>query len=144
MQRDIKHKWFFPHPPEEVWDFLTKQELIAQWLMENDFQPIVGHKFNFRTKPRIKFGFDGIVYGEVLEVVPFTRLSYSWKGGMGNKAALDSVVTWTLTPKDNGTELRLEHSGFKGLRNYFAYLIMNKGWSKIGKRFVVLLTNYKK
>jgi uncharacterized protein YndB with AHSA1/START domain len=135
MQRTIKHSWFFAHSPEVVWKYLTKPELIAEWLMENDFKPVVGHQFQFRAKPKIKFGFDGIIYCEVLEVIPCKRLSYSWLGGAGiEKITLHSVVTWTLTSKEGGTELLLEHRGFKGMRNYLAYLIMNKGWMKIGKR----------
>jgi len=97
--------------------------------MENDFKPEVGHKFMFTTKPKIKVGFDGNIYCEVLEIIPFQKLSYSWKGGPGKgKITLDSIVTWTLTPKDNGTELQLDHTGFKGMKNYITYLIMNKGW----------------
>jgi hypothetical protein len=26
-------------------------ELIREWLMEDDFQPVAGHKFNFRKTP---------------------------------------------------------------------------------------------
>jgi uncharacterized protein YndB with AHSA1/START domain len=141
MQRDIRHKWFFPYSPETVWEFLTKKELLAQWLMENDFQPIVGHKFRFDTKPKFKFGFDGIVHCEVLEVAPFHRLSYSWRGGPGNgKITLDSLVTWTLTPVDQGTELQMDHTGFKGLKNYMAWFFMNEGWrTKIRNRIMKLI-----
>ena len=32
----------FPHPPEKVWRALTESSLIEQWLMKNDFQPVVG------------------------------------------------------------------------------------------------------
>ena len=52
-------------PPTEVWRALTEPKLLAQWLMENDIQPIVGHKFNFRAKPMGDW--DGIVYCEILE-----------------------------------------------------------------------------
>jgi uncharacterized protein YndB with AHSA1/START domain len=132
MQRDIIHTWFLPHPPQEVWKFLTDSDLLSQWLMENDLKPIVGHKFQFRAKPKYKIGFDGIIFCEVLEAVPDRRISYSWKGGPGNgKISLDSIVTWTLTAKNGGTELLLEHTGFKGFRNFIPYLIMNKGWLKI-------------
>jgi uncharacterized protein YndB with AHSA1/START domain len=145
MQRDIKHEWLFQQPVETVWEFLTTSELLAQWLMPNDFKPIVGHKFQFKTKPRVKFGFDGIVYCEVLDLVPYQKLSYSWKGGPGNgKINLDSVVIWTLRRKENGTELILEHKGFKGWGNYITYLVMNKGWnSGIKKKLINLLTHYK-
>lgn len=135
MQKDIRHQFEFHQPPEVVWEYLTNSELLAQWLMQNDFKPIVGHKFQFKTKPKVNLGFDGTVYCEVLEIVPYKKLVYSWKGGMSkDKPSLDSIVVWTLTPTDNGCILQLEHKGFKGMKNYLAFLIMNKGWAKIGKR----------
>jgi uncharacterized protein YndB with AHSA1/START domain len=141
MQNDIKQTWSLSQPPEIVWEYLTKEELIAQWLMKNDFKPVVGHQFMFHTKPLAKRDFDGRIYCEVLEVVPFKKLSYSWKGGPHKgKITLDSVVTWTLLPKNGGTELLLEHSGFKGMKNFVAYFFMNAGWkTKIRKRFVELV-----
>lgn len=63
------------------------------------------------------------------------KLSYSWKGGQGEKINLDTVVTWTLIPTNNGTKLQLEQTGFKGAKNFMAYFFMNMGWIKIGKRF---------
>ncbi len=142
MERSIIQKWQLPHPPEVVWDYLTKSELLAEWLMENDFQPVVGHKFMFRTYPKINFGFDGRVYCEVFEVVPLKRLSYSWKGGPGKgKITLESMVTWTLTPVDDGTELLLEHTGFRGWKNFMGYVAMNQGWgNKIRKRMRDLIS----
>src|SRR5215831_4697525 len=114
MAKSITHTFFFPHKPSVVWEYLTKPELIAQWLMETDFQPVVGYEFRFFSKPASQIGFDGIVYCTVLEVVPHKRLSYSWKFGPGDgKITLDSRVQWTLTEKDQGTSLFLEHSGFK-------------------------------
>jgi uncharacterized protein YndB with AHSA1/START domain len=135
MQKEIIHQFTFPQSPEEVWEYLTNAELLAQWLMPNDFKPIVGHRFQFGTKPKYPLGFDGRIYCEVLEIVPYRKLVYSWKGGLSKEnPSLDSTVTWTLTPTDNGTVLKLEHKGFKGIKNYLAYIIMNKGWAKIGKR----------
>ncbi len=40
-----------PHPPEKVWRALTETSLIDQWLLSNDFQPVVGHKFTLRGPP---------------------------------------------------------------------------------------------
>ena len=135
MQRDIKHQFTFLHPPEVVWDYLTNAELLAQWLMPNDFKPIVGLTFQFKAKPKVKLGFDGTVYCQVLEIIPYKKLVYSWKGGMSKEnPSLDSIVIWTLIPTDKGTILLLEHKGFKGIKNYLAYIIMNMGWLKIGKR----------
>ncbi len=41
----------FPHPPEKLWRALTENPLITQWLMKNDFEPVVGRKFQFRSEP---------------------------------------------------------------------------------------------
>ena len=129
MTKIIKHQFFFPHPKETVWEYLTKPELMEQWLMKNDFQPIVGLDFQFRTNPIASLDFDGIFYCKVLEIVPFKKLSYSWKSGPGEgKITLDSVVIWKLEANDKGTELFLEHSGFakKGNLNFYNGLL--HGW----------------
>ena len=106
MRKEIKHKWFYSHSPEKVWDYLTKSELMEQWLIKNDFLPVIGHDFQFRSQPIPSINFDGIVYCKVLEMVPFKKLTYSWKSGRGNgKITVDSIVEWTLLQKDNGTDL---------------------------------------
>jgi uncharacterized protein YndB with AHSA1/START domain len=94
-----------PHPPEKVWRALTEGPLIDEWLMKNDFQPIVGHRFSFRSTPVPNW--NGVIDSEVLVVEPNSRLSYGW-ATMG----MESVVTWTLIPTEAGTHLRMEHSGF--------------------------------
>jgi uncharacterized protein YndB with AHSA1/START domain len=94
-----------PHPPEKIWRALTEASLINEWLMSNDFQPVVGHKFTFRSTAVP--GWNGIIDCEVLVVEPNSRLTYSW-GTMG----MESAVTWTLTPTPGGTQVRMEQSGF--------------------------------
>jgi uncharacterized protein YndB with AHSA1/START domain len=129
MSKSIHHTLFYPQKPELVWEYLTTPALMAQWLMPTDFEPILGHEFTFRTGPKPDFDFDGIVYCRVLEILPPKKLVYSWKGGPGNgQLTMDSVVTWTLTEKDKGTELTLEHGGFKVLTNLALFNGMNTGW----------------
>ena len=94
-----------PHPPAKIWRALTEASLINEWLMSNDFLPVVGHKFTFRSTPVP--GWNGIIDSEVLVVEPNSRLIYSW-GTMG----MESAVTWTLTPTPGGTHVRMEQSGF--------------------------------
>jgi uncharacterized protein YndB with AHSA1/START domain len=117
-----------PHPPEKIWRALTQSALIEDWLMKNDFEPIVGRTFNFRTTPLPHW--NGVVDCEVLAVEPNTRLSYSWNAS-GAEAAngLKTVVTWTLTRTNSGTHLRMEQSGFRpeDERNYQG---ANYGWQK--------------
>jgi uncharacterized protein YndB with AHSA1/START domain len=131
MTRTIKHEFFFPHPVDAVWEYLTKPELMQQWIMKNDFLPIVGHDFQFRTNPIPSLNFDGIFYCKVLEIVPLRKLSYSWKSGPGEgKITLDSVVVWKLKPTDKGTELFLEHSGFAKEEDLNFYNGLTEGWLK--------------
>ena len=139
MTQSIKHQLFFPHPPEAVWEYLTNAELMELWLMKNDFQPVEGHEFQFRTKPVPSLDFDGIVQCKVLEIVPFERLSYSWKIGPGDGTInVDSVVRWELQPRDNGTNLLLDHADFVILENIGIFDAMNVGWlqnmNKIAER----------
>jgi len=131
MAASIKHQLFFPHPPRAVWEYLTNAELMELWLMKNNFQPIVGHDFQFRINPVPSLDFDGIVYCKVLEIVPFKKLSYSWKLGPGDGTLnIDSVVRWELHPKDNGTELVLDHGDFVVMENIGIFNSMNEGWRK--------------
>src|SRR5215469_6914326 len=128
MQKEIKQTWHFSQPPKEVWTYLTKPELIEQWLMKTDFKPIVGHKFRFIHAPKNDSNYDGITHCEVLEVVPFTKLSYSWNGNTKNgNRHYSSKVEWTLIPKENGTELQLQHNGFTVAEDVFA---TGSGWNK--------------
>ena len=111
-----------PHPPGKVWRALTQSPLIDEWLMKNDFQPVAGHKFQFRSTPVPNW--DGIIECEVMVVEPGCRLSYSW-GTMGTK----SLVEWTLTPTASGTILRMEQSGFRPDQTA-AFNGANYGWQK--------------
>ena len=129
MKKVIQHQFFYAHPAETVWEYLTNSELMAQWIMKNDFQPIAGFDFQFRTGPIPSMEFDGIIYCKVLEIVPFKKLSYSWKSGPGDgKITLESVVTWKLEPKDKGTNVFLEHSGFSKKANLIMFNGLNHGW----------------
>jgi len=60
----------------------------------------------FRSQPQE--GWDGIVACEVTQLDAPHTVAYSWQGG-GLPATL---VTFTLTPQEHGTLLRLQHSGF--------------------------------
>jgi uncharacterized protein YndB with AHSA1/START domain len=101
-----------PHPPEKVWRALTQGPLLEEWLMRNDIQPVVGHRFSFHATPLPHW--NGVVDCEVLVVEPCERLAYRWNAS-GEEAAggLRTVVTWTLTPTKGGVLVRLEQSGFR-------------------------------
>src|SRR5258708_16143912 len=107
-----------PHPPEKIWRALTEGPLIEEWLMKNDFRPVVGHRFNLRATPMPHW--NGVTDCQVLAVEPYERLSYRWNSSGEEAGRLSTVVTWTLTPADGGTLVRMEQSGFRpeDERNY--------------------------
>jgi uncharacterized protein YndB with AHSA1/START domain len=111
VERDIAF------PPEKIWRALTQPHLIEEWLMKNDFKPVVDHRFRFSADW-------GAVDCEVTAVEPNRTLSYSWAAH-----GLESVVTWTLTPKGNGTHLRMEQSGFRPDQQQ-AFQGAKFGWQK--------------
>jgi uncharacterized protein YndB with AHSA1/START domain len=106
-----------PHPAEKIWRALTQDHLIEEWLMKNDFKPVVGHRFNLRADW-------GAVDCEVMAVELNKTLSYTWAA-----YGLESVVTWTLTPTSTGTHLRMEQSGFRPDQQQ-AYQGAQAGWQR--------------
>jgi uncharacterized protein YndB with AHSA1/START domain len=106
-----------PYPPEKIWRALTQPHLIEEWLMKNDFQPVVGHRFDFRADW-------GSVDCQVRTVEPNKTLSYTWAA-----YGLESVVTWTLTPTGTGTRLRMEQTGFRPDQQQ-AYMGAKAGWPR--------------
>ncbi|WP_428408305.1 SRPBCC family protein [Hyphococcus sp.] len=95
VERDI------PYPPEKIWRALTQPHLLEEWLMKTDFQPNLGHRFKFSAEW-------GSVDCEILEIEPNRTLSYTW-----GDTRLKTTVTWTLTPTEKGTSLRMEQQGFR-------------------------------
>ena len=135
MKADIDAAAVYPHPVDRVWAALTSSEALAAWLMPNDFQPAVGHRFTFRTKPAP--GFDGMVRCEVLALDPPVRMVWSWTGGN-----IDTTVTFTLMPAGPGaTRLRMRQAGFHGLGAQLTRRILAGGWPGIlGRRLPGYLT----
>ena len=115
----------YPHPPERVWTALTDPRAIAEWLMPNDFEARLGHRFQFRmTNAR---GWSGIVDREVIRVEAPRRLAYTWKSDK-----VDTVVEWTLEPTATGTRVALHHSGFRGIgQTILRKFMMGPGWSRM-------------
>lgn len=139
MQKEIKHEWIYEQSPSEVWEYLTQAELIALWLMPNNFKPIVGHEFQFRTNAMPALDLDGTFHCKVLEVVPMKKLTYTWKGGSGNGVfPLDTIVEWTLELYGKGTKLKLKHSGFNE-NNTEIFIGMTDGWLKKIEKMLTLL-----
>ena len=119
MEGKIEFDVVLPHSPEKVWRALTDSEVLAKWLMPNNFKPRIGYRFQFQPsrkvtqiKPDDSEGEPGGVVGARCEVVemdaPF-RLAYTWREPTDDPDHLPDLVTWTLEPTESGTRLILEH-----------------------------------
>jgi uncharacterized protein YndB with AHSA1/START domain len=149
MQRTIHIKHYLPYKPEQVWLALTDASILGKWFMENDFKPVLGYKFTF--KMAAQKGWDGITYCQVIELEPLHQLAYTYKGNASGEKALacagihsetadkaakgiftelDTVLRFTLEPTCGGTLLKMEHSGYRGLKLVIVSLIMQMGWKK--------------
>jgi uncharacterized protein YndB with AHSA1/START domain len=106
-----------PHSVEKVWRALTQGPLLEEWLMKNNFEPVVGRRFEFRADW-------GSVEGQVLSIEPHKALSYTWEA-----FGLKSVVNFTLTATNAGTHLRVEQAGFRQ-EHQQAYQGAKHGWQK--------------
>jgi uncharacterized protein YndB with AHSA1/START domain/DNA-binding transcriptional ArsR family regulator len=124
--------------PEKVWRALIDPDVLSRWLMPNDFQSRVGHRFTFRTDPVPGAGFDGVIQCEVLALDPLQLLRISWVTANG----IDTTVTWRLAPEGKGTRLFLIHEGFDETdpQQYAVQHILDGGWrSHIARRLENIL-----
>jgi uncharacterized protein YndB with AHSA1/START domain len=120
------------HSPQKVWRALTDPVLLAEWLLPVvDLKLEPGAAFRFTAPPQP--GWDGVVNCRVVEIDAPRRLRYAWAVG-----AMDTVVTFTLTPTASGTRLSLVQSGFKPdqKQNFGG---ARYGWKMMGGKLVDLL-----
>ncbi len=109
----------------DVWQALADPKAMSEWLMPCDIEAVVGHAFQFRTKPSP--GFDGIVNCKVVEVKERELLSFTWSGG----ALTDTLVSFRLEAVGEKTKLTFEHKGFSGFLNkLIVRKILENGWKK--------------
>ena len=117
MTDRVKLSVFYPYPPEKVWQALTDCRILNVWMMKNDFEPCLGHKFKFESESLP--GFKTLIHCEVVELKKPKRLVYTWQ----DKATSEpSLVIWTLTPVEGGTQLQLKHQQ----TGYATTLVPNK------------------
>lgn len=136
----IIHEVFYGHPIERVWQALTDRRELADWLMENDFEPELGRSFSFRDHNLDEIDSTGTIDCCVVELDPPRRLAYTWESPPKLHRTL---VSWSLDPTPGGTRVQLVHSGFAAggeagltIRDYLEW-----GWGGLLTEELVELLN---
>lgn len=136
MKKELRKEVWLPRPQADVWTALTDPQALADWLMPNDFRPVVGHVFRFHVDPMP--GFSGISECRVLEVVPPSRLVYTWlplPKVPDAEPPPPMTLVWTLAPEGEGTRLVLEQSGLEIL-NWWWRFSMSTGWGRMLRKLL--------
>lgn len=128
MSGDLRIERSYRHPPHVLWTALTDRRALTEWLMPNDFRPVIGHRFRFVADPSP--GFPGEAGCRVLEMDPAARMVWSWTTGPAEAAGTETTVAWTLVPEGGGTRLVLEHRGLSAL-GAWQRLLTRRAWRRM-------------
>jgi len=135
MQKKIRKRRTYLLPVEEVWDALSNGKKLDAWFMENNFNPVEGASFEFFDKPGEKWR--GLYQGEIISCQPPVNLAFSWTH---KNLRHTTYVWWRLDEEKRKTVLSLEHSGFKGLSDYFKAFTYSRFWDHKLKDLLHFLT----
>jgi uncharacterized protein YndB with AHSA1/START domain len=103
-------------PPERVFAAWTRPEELKQWTAPAPLH-VSAAEVDLRVGGRYRIAMeapDGAVHvatGEYREIVPGTRLAYTWRWQHWLESHADSLVTVEFTPRGDGTTLVLTHTG---------------------------------
>jgi uncharacterized protein YndB with AHSA1/START domain len=119
--RSLEKELFIKATPERVFQALTEKEDLERWFVkkaEVDLRP--GGAIRLEWAP------DAVEIGKILVLEPPHRLSYTWE-------ALEpspTTITLELTAENDGTRLRLIHTGIGEGEDWDTYYTsVNSGWS---------------
>lgn len=119
--------------PDILWRALTEKDRMKEWYFDlAEFRAEVGFHFTFSGGPNEDRQYLHLC--TVTEAVPEQLLAYSWEydGYPGR-----TIVSFSLTPSDEGTLLTLSHTGletFPADNPDFARENFSQGWNDIINR----------
>jgi uncharacterized protein YndB with AHSA1/START domain len=125
-----------PGPADRVWRALTDPDLIARWLMPNDFKLEAGHRFAIDSDPIRRCGLGGTGHCEVLAFDERRMLRIAWRAAGERMSGLDSTVTFTVAPEGPGTRVLIEHDGLHPCPYVITGIACGPGGSRTSTRRV--------
>jgi len=124
----------FQSPIGKVWDAISLAEEISAWFIKADFKAEAGYKYTFTHDQTV-------INGEVLKANPVYELVYTW---VVSGTEVETVVSWKLEEKNEGTFLTLEHSGISNYPGETAVMMFNNfkgGWNSCVENLDKYLSN---
>lgn len=110
MKFEVVIERHYPHPISDVWDGLTTNEAISEWLMETtNFKAQAGHKFEMTCVDDA--GHLDLYRCKVLRVDPPNYMLWSWILAGNEERGGQTEVEFRLTATDTGTRVQLLHRG---------------------------------
>jgi uncharacterized protein YndB with AHSA1/START domain len=95
-------------PRETVWRYFEDPDLLAAWLMRNNFTGRLGERFQLFGRPSSEW--DGVLDCRLVELDPPRKIAYTWNA---NDINGETLVTIELFEEGDGTRIRLMHSNFE-------------------------------
>lgn len=120
---ELKHQIKINAAPAKVYEAIAAEAGLKQWWTADT-------RADSRVGGNAEFGFDkrGMVFHMKIEkLVPEKQVAWSCHGDHPEWAG--TVLTWDLTPQDDGTMLRFTQSGWKAATEFYA--LCNSTWGEL-------------
>jgi uncharacterized protein YndB with AHSA1/START domain len=121
MGRSLEKELFINATPQRVFQALTEPAELERWFVQKaevDLRP--GGTIRLEWAP------DAVEIGTILVCEPPHRLSYSWEA----LSPSPTTITFELTAENEGTRLRLTHTGIGQGEDWDTYYTsVNGGWN---------------
>jgi uncharacterized protein YndB with AHSA1/START domain len=123
-------------PLERVFAALTSCDQLIRWFTDPgcptevfEFEPLAGGRWRFVTADGGK-PVNGVTKfeaeGEIIEIDPPHRLTYSWRANWHRDPMQKTTVRWDLTSSPEGTIVKVTHSGLA--KDPVAHQDYSGGW----------------
>ena len=118
--RSLEKELFIKASPERVFQALTRKEELERWfLVKAEMEQRPGGAIRF------EWGSGLVETGKVLVFEPPHRLSFTWEAVEPSA----TTITFELIPENDGTRLRLTHSGIGRGEDWDGYYSsVEEGW----------------
>ena len=134
MNNSIILEKSYKYDKEIIWKALTDKKYIAKWLMDTDFK--LEKDLDFKLIDKNAKGWDGVVHCKLIDFEENKKLVYRWNN---DKSETATIVEFTIEQNGEETSLKINHTGFKGIKGQFTKIVLASGWNRMMKNKIELV-----